>query len=72
MGNLSFMAVKIHVKVFWVVTLCGAMVGYQYFRGPWCLSLHPENGYSMDLWNVGILPQHYTASQPTGPQLEQF
>jgi hypothetical protein len=25
---------------------------------------NPEDGGSMDLWNVGILPQHYTASQP--------
>jgi len=23
-----------------------------------------EDGCSMDLWNVGVLPQHYTASQP--------
>jgi hypothetical protein len=27
-------------------------------------TLHPEDGGSMDLWNAGILPQHYTASQP--------
>jgi hypothetical protein len=25
---------------------------------------NPKDGGSMDLWNVGILPQHYTASQP--------
>jgi hypothetical protein len=25
---------------------------------------NPENEGSMDLWNIGILPQHYTASQP--------
>jgi hypothetical protein len=25
---------------------------------------NPEYGGSMDLWNVGILPQHYTTSQP--------
>jgi hypothetical protein len=24
---------------------------------------NPEDGGSMDLWNFGILPQHYTASQ---------
>jgi hypothetical protein len=28
------------------------------------LNLHPEDGGSMDLRNVGILPQHYTASKP--------
>jgi hypothetical protein len=26
----------------------------------------------MDLWNVGILPQHYTASQPRRPPLEAY
>jgi hypothetical protein len=25
---------------------------------------NPEDGYNMDLWNFGILPQHYMASQP--------
>jgi len=33
--------------VSWDVTPCSVVVGYQRFRGP---------------WNVGILPQHYTAS----------
>jgi len=32
-------------------------------------SLHSEDGGSMDLWNIGILPQHYMASQPTKPRL---
>jgi hypothetical protein len=27
-------------------------------------SLQPEDGDNMDLWNVGILSEHYTASQP--------
>jgi hypothetical protein len=27
---------------------------------------------SMNLWNVGILPQHYTASQPRIPRLESY
>jgi hypothetical protein len=31
---------------------------------------HPEDGGSMDLRNVGIPPQHYTASQPRRPPLE--
>jgi hypothetical protein len=25
---------------------------------------NPEDGVSMDLWNIGNLPQHYTTSQP--------
>jgi hypothetical protein len=31
-----FMAMKIHVVVFWVVTLCSDMVGYQSFGRPCC------------------------------------
>jgi len=50
------------------VTTCNIVVGYQRFVGPCCL--HPEDGCSMDLWNVGILPQHYTASQPRRPRVE--
>jgi len=54
-----FTAVKIHVEIFWVVTACNDMVWYQRFRGP----SSGEMEGRMDLWNVGILPQHYTASQ---------
>jgi len=31
---------KIEVDVFWVVTLCSIVVGYQSFKGPCCLHLH--------------------------------
>jgi len=34
------------------------------------MASQPEDGGSMDLPNVGILPQHYTASQPRRPRLE--
>jgi hypothetical protein len=34
------------------------------------IPLHPENGGSMALRNVGILPQHYTASKPRRPRFE--
>jgi len=30
----------------------------------------PEYTSSMDLWNVGILPQHYTASQTRRSRFE--
>jgi hypothetical protein len=30
---------------------------------------NPEDGGSMDLWNFGILPQLYTASQHIRPRL---
>jgi len=29
-----FIVVKIHVGFFWVMMLCGDIVGYQHFRGP--------------------------------------
>jgi len=32
--------------------------------------LHPEDGGSEDLWNNGILPQHYTVLQSRRPWLE--
>jgi len=35
--------VMFQVKVFWVVTPCGIVVGYQRFRGPYCLHLHLED-----------------------------
>jgi len=55
------------------VTLCSVVVGYQCFGGQCCLHLqvlHHEDGGSMDLWNVGTLLEHYTASQPRRPQRE--
>jgi len=33
---------KIQVAVFWVVTLCSSVVGYQCFRGLCCLHLHGD------------------------------
>jgi hypothetical protein len=49
-----FTVVKIEVEVFWVVTPCSAVAGYQHFRGPCCLLLQdevtdPEDGSSMIL-----------------------
>jgi hypothetical protein len=46
------------VEVIWVVTPCSVVVGYKRFKGPSCLHLHHR------FRNVGILPQHCTASQP--------
>jgi len=42
----AFTAESVQVAVFWVVTPCSAVIGI------WG---------SMDLWNIGILPQYYTA-----------
>jgi hypothetical protein len=42
-----------------MVTPCSIVAGYHHFGG--------EDGGIMDLWNVGILLQHCTASQPRRP-----
>jgi len=44
-----------YIEFFWVTTLCSAVV---------------EGGWSMDLQNFGILPKHYTDSQPRRPRHE--
>jgi hypothetical protein len=38
-----FMAVKIQVKVFWVVIPCSAVVGYYCLGRPCCLHLQGED-----------------------------
>jgi len=43
------MAMKIQFVVFWVVTPCNDVVGYQRFGGSCCLHLHPKAGSSMVL-----------------------
>jgi len=63
----KFYLVMIQIQIFWFVTPCNIVRGYQSFRDPYC-SHHPEDGGSMDLWNFGILPQHHTASQPRRPR----
>jgi hypothetical protein len=66
----------IHVSIFWVVTPCGDMVGYQRLWGSHCFHLQllnfleGEDGGSVILRNVGILPQWHTAPQPTRQRLE--
>jgi len=51
---------KIHGEVFWIVTPCSVVVGYLHIQG--------EDGDMLDLRNVGILPEHYTASQLRRPR----
>jgi hypothetical protein len=36
----AFTAVKIQVEVFWVMSPCSVMIGYQLLRGPCCLHVH--------------------------------
>jgi hypothetical protein len=59
-----FTAVEFQIDVFWVLTPCGVMVGYQRFGDR-------EVGCSMDLRNAGI-QQTYMALQPRVPRLEPF
>jgi hypothetical protein len=70
---------SLQVEVFCVVTPCSFVVGYQILRGPCCLHLLSFDAvwccgriatFQMVLQNVGILPQHYTASQLRRPRLE--
>jgi len=61
----AFTTVMIQVELFWVVTSYSFVVVYKHFRGPRFLHLQDE----MDLWNVGILSQHYTLLQPIKPGL---
>jgi len=67
MGNFEF---------FWVVPPCSDVIGYQCLRltGERKMGIatpfQPEDGGNMDLRNVSILPQHYTASQSRRPLYE--
>jgi len=36
-----FTAIKIQVSLFWIVTRCSDVVGYERFGGPFRLHLHP-------------------------------
>jgi hypothetical protein len=40
----AFTAVMFQVEVFWIMTPCNVVVGYQRFGGPWCLHLQSEGG----------------------------
>jgi hypothetical protein len=42
------MVMKIQVVVFWVMTLCIDVVGYQCFRGPCYLHLQGKDGGSIN------------------------
>jgi len=39
----AFMAVKIQVEIFWIVTTCNVVVGYQRFGGPFFLHLQGDS-----------------------------
>jgi len=60
-GTPRFITIEV---IFWVVMRCSIVVGYHHFWG------HPEDGGSMELWNIGIPPQEYMVSQPRRLQLK--
>jgi hypothetical protein len=41
-------AVMFQVEVFWIVTPCGVVIGYQRFRGTCCL--HLQGGVTLKRW----------------------
>jgi len=51
-----FTAMKIQVEVFWVVTSYSVIVGYQRFKGPYCLHLQGlgrrHNPEDLDLFSI--------------------
>jgi len=57
---LSFHSTEVQVMVFWVVTQCNDVVGYQCFWGPHCLPLQPKDGGSVVLQNGCIITQKTT------------
>jgi len=59
------------VDVFWVVTPYGVLIGGACCLCRWMQYVTPcEDRGSMDLQNVGVLPQYFTVSQSRTPQLE--
>jgi len=56
----AFRALIFRVELFWVVSPCSVVLGYQHFTGSCCLHLQGKVG----LWNNGILREMYTVSQP--------
>jgi hypothetical protein len=55
----------LQVEVFWVATPCSVVVGYQRFRYPRCLPLHPEDGGSVD--SEGLDLKHHRQESPKIP-----
>jgi hypothetical protein len=62
----------IQFEVSWDVTPGVIVAGYQRFGRPFCIHVQDEveDGGSMEIGNVGILTQYYTASQSRRPRLD--
>jgi hypothetical protein len=58
----SWVQEGLNTTTYWLTVSCELTLTLDIF-----MAVEDSNrggGSSMDLWNVGILPQHYTASQP--------
>jgi len=60
---------KYQNEVFWAVTWCSDLVGYQSFGRPYCIHLQGEDGGSKVLRNFGVQWRYYTASETRKPRL---
>jgi hypothetical protein len=43
----AFMVMMFQVEIFWVVTPCNVVVGYQCFRGPYCFYIQGEGSMAL-------------------------
>jgi hypothetical protein len=50
-----FTAMEINIVVFWVVTTCGDLVGYQRFGGPCCLHLILKTNVGVKLASAAVM-----------------
>jgi len=63
------MMVMIQVEVFWVVTLCNVMVGYQCFRDPCCLHVQGHFTLKMEVACTSEMAVSYHKTTQTSTRI---